>query len=164
MTKEQISSFKLRITESNPTELVVLLYEIYFAYIEDGISALEKIKSSNGSRETEEYGKALRMASLVLRHLKDDLDFSYDISNHLYSLYDYAQRCIAKATYSFAREDLEITYKVMKPLYESFQEVAKADNSKPIMQHAQKISAGYTYGRNDVTESLASDTNRGFLA
>lgn len=164
MTKEQISSYKLRITESNPTELVVLLYEIYFSYVDDALRLLWKDGEEKNPLDVREYGKNLRMASMVLRHLKEDLDFSYEISQNLYALYDYAERSVAKASYSLQKEDLENTYKVMKPLYESFREVAKNDTSKPVMQHAQKISAGYTYGRNDVTESLGNDMNRGFFA
>lgn len=164
MTKEQISSYKLRITESNPTELIVLLYEIYFSYVEDAVDLLSQMDEKKETLDIDSYGKNLRMASMVLRHLKEDLNFSYEISENLYALYDFAERSIAKASYSLEKDDLENTYKVMKPLYESFKEVAKADHSEPMMQHAQKISAGYTYGRNDVTESLGSDINRGFFA
>ncbi|MCR5545952.1 MAG: flagellar protein FliS [Lachnospiraceae bacterium] len=164
MNKEKISSFKLRITESNQTELIVILYEIYFAYLEDAKEVLEKMSHEDKGLYIDAYGKSLRMASQVLRHLKDDLNFTYDISANLFSLYDFCERSIAKASYSFEIKDLDNTLKVMKPLYQSFMEVAKNDNSKPVMQHAQKVSAGYTYGRNDVMESVGSESNRGFFA
>ena len=81
-----------------------------------------------------------------------------------FSLYDFVERSIAKASYSFSKDDLEHALRVMKPLYESFKEVAAKDDSKPMMQHTQKVTAGYTYGRNDVTESIGMENNRGFLA
>ncbi|MCR4674930.1 MAG: flagellar protein FliS, partial [Lachnospiraceae bacterium] len=154
----------LRITESNQTELIVILYEIYFSYIDDAVELLGKMKDSRNEKDIEEYGKELRMASQVLRHLKEALNFSYEISGNLFALYDFCERSIAKASYSFLEEDLENTKKVMEPLYESFQEVAKKDASLPTMKHTQKISAGYTYGRTDVTESVAIENNRGFFA
>lgn len=164
MTKEQISTYKLRITESNKTELVVILYEIFFSYMEDGMTLLEEMGEKRSSDQINEYGKNLRMASQVIRHLKDDLNFSYEISGNLFSLYDFVERSIAKASYSFSKDDLEHALRVMKPLYESFKEVAAKDDSKPMMQHTQKVTAGYTYGRNDVTESIGMENNRGFLA
>ena len=164
MTKEKISEFKLRITESNRTQLIVVLYEIYFSYINDALDFLKNMTEERTKEQTDDYVKSIRMASMVLRHLKEDLDFSYEISRELYSLYDFCERKLAKAGYSFSKENLEETLSVMKPLCESFREIAKADTSSPMMQHTQKISAGYTYGRHDVTESVAMESNRGFFA
>ena len=164
MTKDQISSFQIRITQSNKTELIVTLYEIYFAYINDCLSVLSKLTEKKEKSDLDEYAKSLRMASQVVRHLEDDLNFSYEISGSLFGLYHFVEGRLAKASYSLSKEDLEDTLKVMKPLYESFKEVAAQDDSKPLMQHTQKISAGYTYGRNDVNESVGSESNRGFFA
>ena len=164
MTKEKISEFKLRITESNRTQLIVVLYEIYFSYVNDALDFLKNMTEERTKEQNDDYVKSIRMASMVLRHLKEDLDFSYEISGELYSLYDFCERKLAKAGYLFSKEVLEETLSVMKPLYESFQEVAKEDTSSPMMQHTQKISAGYTYGRHDVTESVAMESNRGFFA
>jgi flagellar protein FliS len=164
MTKDKISSFQVRITQSNKTELIVILYEIFFAYMEDAISLLDEMSEEKTSEQLRDYAKAIRMASQVVRHLEDDLNFSYEISGSLFGLYSFVENNIAKASYSLKKEDLEDTLKVMKPLYESFKEVAKADDSKPLMQHTQKVSAGYTYGRNDVNEAIGGESNRGFFA
>ena len=164
MTKDKISSFQVRITESNKTELIVVLYEIFFAYMEDALHLLDEMGETKSKERINEYGKAIRMASQVIRHLEDDLNFSYEISGNLFSLYSFVENKIAKASYTFAKEDLEDTLKVMKPLYESFKEVAAKDNSKPLMQNTQRVSAGYTYGRNDVNESVGVESNRGFFA
>ena len=92
------------------------------------------------------------------------MNFSYEISGSLFGLYSFVETKIAKASYSLSKEDLEDALKVMKPLYESFKEVAKADDSLPVMQNTQKVSAGYTYGRNDVNEAISAGNNRGFFA
>ena len=164
MTKEKASAFKLRITESNRTELICILYEIFFAYLDEAKEALQQMKSGRDEKLLDAYGEALRSASMVVRHLEDALDFSYEISGNLFSLYGFVERSIAKATYRLETDDLEHCLSVMKPLYDSFLEVAKQDSSKPLMQNTQKVTAGYTYGRNDVTEGFGVSDNRGFLA
>ena len=164
MTKEKISSFKLRITESNRTELVCILYEIFFDYLKEAEHALGEMGKKRDSELLDAYGDALRGASMVVRHLEDALDFKYEISGNLYSLYGFVERTIAKATYRLEKEELDHCLLVMEPLYQSFLEVAKQDDSKPLMQNTQKVTAGYTYGRNDVTEGFGVSDNRGFLA
>ena len=164
MTKDKISSFQVRITQSNKTELIVVLYEIYFAYIEEALQLLDAMGEEKTKEQIQDFAKAIRMASQVVRHLEDDLNFSYEISGSLFGLYNFVETKIARASYSLMKEDLEDTLKVMKPLYESFKEVAASDDSKPLMQHTQRVSAGYTYGRNDVNEAVSTESNRGYFA
>ena len=164
MTKDKISSFQVRITQSNKTELIVILYEIFFAYMEEALELLDQMSETKSKEQIHDYAKAIRMASQVVRHLEDDLNFSYEISGSLFGLYNFVETKIAKASYSFSKKDLEDTLRVMKPLHESFLEVAKADNSQPLMKNTQQVSAGYTYGRNDVNEAVSAGNNRGFFA
>ncbi len=135
------------------TNIVCTMYEIFFEYLgeavlEDGIDK-----------------KAIRNASKVLEHLKDSLNFEYDISSNLFSLYDFCERQLAKALYTNNPNELSAARKIMGELQESFKEVDKQDNSGAAMQHSQQISAGLTYGKTDVTETLDdAGSNRGFLA
>ena len=41
MRKEDKQQFTLRITQANPTELVVILYEMLLCYLEDAENALQ---------------------------------------------------------------------------------------------------------------------------
>ena len=51
----------------------------------------------------------------------------------------------------------------MNTLREAFVEVAKSDKSKPLMENTQRVTAGLTYGRNNLIESLgAEETTRGY--
>ena len=53
----------------------------------------------------------------------------------------------------------------MQRLRDAYAEVAKQDTSAPLMQNADTVYAGMTYGKTDVnTGSTAAGTNRGFLA
>ena len=53
---------------------------------------------------------------------------------------------------------------IMKKLRNSFETAAADDKSAPLMDNAQKVYAGMTYGRGRLTESFINDDNRGFLA
>ena len=46
----------------------------------------------------------------------------------------------------------------------SIETAAGDDKSAPLMDNAQKVYAGMTYGRGRLTESFINDDNRGFLA
>lgn len=150
MQEDRKEYFKSRITTSNKTELICVLYEIYFEYIKEGMQ--------NGSVDME----SLRNATEVLDHLKNALDFKYEISGNLFSLYDFCQRQISQAMYKNNEEPLKIAEHIMKELYESFAEIAKNDDSEPMMQNTQQVSAGFTYGKNDIVETT-DNSNRGFL-
>ena len=43
-------------------------------------------------------------------------------------------------------------------------QVAAADDSAPLMDNAQQVYAGLTYGRGELTENPAPGENRGYLA
>jgi flagellar protein FliS len=155
--KKQV--FTRRITQANKTELIVILYDMFFAYLDEAKTGYE-----NGLRGTDESLDAIRHASLVLEHLKDDLNFRYEISGNLFSIYDFCQRELAKCIYQAKPDGLFVAEDLMKRLYGSFKEVAKADTSAPLMKNTQKVTAGLTYGRNDVSEVSLSDSSRGFYA
>lgn len=165
MTQEEISTFTRRIVNSNKTELIVVLYDIFLARIEDGQKAMFAFEESHLAEDEKNMRSSFRKASEVLRQLMNDLDFRYEISGNLYSLYDYCMRCLAKLSYDRNVEHIEAVRKVMTELRLAFKGVADADDSAPVMQHAQQISAGYTYGKHslNVTED-GFDGNRGFLA
>ena len=151
MTEERIAYFTRKITESNRSGIIVAMYEIFFEYLDE----------STGDKGV--LVGPVRKAGTVLEHLKDALDFSYEISNNLFALYDFCQRMLAKAIYKNSAEPLDIARKIMSELYESFVEVAKTDTSETMMKSTQKVTAGMTYGRNSLTETV-NDNNRGFLA
>ena len=157
MTSEEIKEYTQRIIQSNRTELIVVLFDIYNKYIDESHKALQ-----DGNND--EYKNSCHNASRVILHLKNDLDFRYPQSRNLYALYDYCDRCISKSIYSRDDKYLEDTLKVMSDLRESFVQLAQSDSSEPLMKNAEKITFGLTYDRNDVTGIQENyDSRRGFL-
>ena len=158
MKREEIVDFNRKIAQSNPTQLICVLYEIYFAYERDALEALE-------AGQQEDYVAAVRGCSRVVLHLRSVLDFSYEISGELYALYTFVARELAKAMYREKKEEILNAGKIMKTLQEAFAQVAKEDLREPMMNNTQEVTVGLTYGRNRLNESVAKDIGtRGFWA
>ena len=62
MKKEQIMDFTRRISQSNRGGLVIVIYDIFFAYMED-------TKEAHDNGEWENYKTALRNASKTISEL-----------------------------------------------------------------------------------------------
>ncbi len=162
MTKEERQVFTRRIVSSNKSELIVVLFEIFFCYID-----CAKEGYCDGKRGDEASKEAIRHALEVLAHLKADLHFSKEtaqLSGRLYAIYDYCQRLLYKTMSLGRAEQLDEAEGLMRELHEAFRKVAEEDQSKPLMQNAQRVTAGYTYGRTDVNEmDVLLDNSRGFF-
>ncbi len=157
MKNEQIVDFNRRISQANRSQLVVIMYEIFFAYLADA-------KEAEGWNY-EVYKTSIQGAEATVDRLMKTLDFSYEVSKELYALYQYVMRQLAKALYKNGMEEVEPAKAVMEKLYSAFVEVAKTDTSEVLMQNAQKVVAGMTYGKGSLVENyMDTSVGRGFLA
>ncbi|MCM1026947.1 MAG: flagellar protein FliS [Roseburia sp.] len=158
MTRERKQEFTLRISQANPTELVVILYEMLLCYMEDGSAALEK-------GEEEELHEAVRKARGCLRELMNSLNLQYEPAPAILSLCGF---CMGRLTVSELRrspEPLQEAEHVIRPLWDAFRQIAKQNDAGPVMNNSQTVYAGLTYGRNTLTENMADQgANRGMLA
>lgn len=154
MTDEAKKNFTMRITQANKSGLVVILYEMYLTYLED---------AENAVKDRQEFRLALRRARGCLDELLDSLDFNYELSYQLLQLYVYANKEMALADAKGKAEPLKVCRKIMEGLLYAYREVSKQDMSVPVMENAQEVYAGLTYGKGQLTESLAHQGNRGFL-
>lgn len=157
MQKEQIQEFTRRITQSNRTGLVVVTYDIFFAYLADA-------KKAKDEMQWDVFKQSVRQAQKCVSELIDTLDFSYELAGELYRTYVYCREKLATALYKRSEDELVECENLMKLLYESFVKLAEADDSEPIMKNTEQVYVGYTYGRSDVNAGNPNDTsNRGFL-
>lgn len=158
MKKGQIQDFTRRISQCNRGGLVVIMYEILFAYLEDAQAAYEE-------KEWDNYKEALRKAERSIEELISALDFSYQLAQELYRIYVFCRDSLAKSMYKRDIEDLEHAQRLMKKLYSGFVKAAGQDTSSPLMSNTQQVYAGYTYGRDDLVETYQElDNSRGFFA
>lgn len=156
MQKEQIQEFTSKITLSNRSGLTVVTYEILFAYLADAKSALKE-------ERFDDYKQVIRQAQKCISELMVTLDFSYGLAAELYRIYAYAKELLAKAMYKRSEAEIDECENLMRMLYTSFVEVAKTDDSAPLMKNTEQVYAGYTYGRSDVNSSSDANPSRGFF-
>lgn len=160
MKAESVKIFTRRITSANKSEIIVIIYDI----IEENL-ALAKKALAEGDVET--YRNEIKQAISFVKELLVSLDMNYEVSKNLASLYIYVSRCLNFALVSGKKEEIEAAEKVLRKLGDSFREVAKTDESKPVMENTQRVYAGITYGRGlDLDETLVAPAmeSRGFRA
>lgn len=156
MQKEKLQDFTLRVTQSNRSELVVVIYEIIQTYLEEGKAAYE-------AADIPEYKKSLKKAQQFVCELMESLDFQYEISYQLASLYIYANKMLIRADMKKDPSLLKGVEVVINGLHKSFAEVAKQDKSAPVMGNAQQVYEGFTYGKDSMNAVFQNGSgNRGF--
>lgn len=148
--------FTRRLSQCNKSELIIITYDILFAYIKEAENAYEK-------DDYETYKAAIKKAQACLDTLNNSLNFQYELSRDLHQLYIYAKNEMAKAIYQNRLDGLEEAQKVLKSLYVSFCEAVKTDTSGPLMSNTQRVYAGITYGKMNLNESFIDDNHRGFF-
>ncbi len=159
MKKEDKQDFTLRITQANPTQLVVILYEMLLCYLEDAEQALA------GGGEPDGFREAVRKARGCLNELIGSLHMQYDPAPALMQLYLF---CVRRLALGEQRRDagmLGEIRRVIEPLRDAYGQLAELNDAGPVMRNSQTVYAGLTYGRTTLTENMADQgTNRGMFA
>lgn len=155
MKDELRLDFQRRLSQCNKGEMIVIMYDILFAY-------LEEAKEEHSKGNYEGYKDAIKQGQKTLDMMIQALDFKYDIAKELHSLYATSKTLLAKAIYQNRLDGICEAEEILKHLYQGFLGAAKNDNSAPLMQNVQKVYAGMTYGRTSLNENMM-DNNRGFL-
>lgn len=148
--------FTRRLSQCNNGEMIVIMYDIVFAYMEDA-------KAAHGADNYEGYKVAVRKAQRAIDTLINALDFKYEIARNLRQLYVYSKTNLEKAIYQNRIDGILEAEKILKSLYTSFCEAAKTDTSGPLMRNTQQVYAGMTYGRTTLNENCIDDNHRGFF-
>ena len=158
MTQEKKQEFTRRLSCCNRGQMIVILYDILFSYLDEALEAQEK-------GVYEEFRSAVGKAEQVVQRLMEDLDFTYPFAGELHPLYQFVNKHLALAVCKNTAENIKDAKKVLKNLYDGFVEAAKQDSSEPLMQHTQHVVAGMTYQKGNLTETLqGSESSRGFFA
>lgn len=159
MTNEEIRDYTARISQANRSELVVILFDL-FRYSVD--RAEEAFKENN----KEDADKYLKKAQDCVVELKGSLNFKYEISYKLDSLYRYVHEQIILSIVRREPVNFPSIREVMDGLAESFEKIAQSDNSETVMSNSQQVYAGLTYGKDSLNEVFmnSNEASRGFKA
>ncbi len=147
----------MRMTQSNRTELLVVIYDLFLEYMKDAKDAYE-------AGEKDEFRRALSNAQPVLSELISCLDFKYDIAYQLLEIYRYCNRCIASALGKEDAGELKGAVISITNIRKGYYEISLKDKSPQLMKNSQKVYAGLTYGRSSLSETINDNPQRGFKA
>lgn len=149
MTEEKKNEFTKRIASAGKGEMLVVVYDIALEYLSD-------VKDAIAADNKAEFANAINGARKSIQTLIDTLDFEYEISGSLLSLYTYFNKQLSLMHISKDIAELDSIIKMLGDLRESFAEVAKQDNSPALVQTSQHVEVGMTYGRGVLNESVVN--------
>ena len=156
MKKEKKQEFTLRITRANKTQMIVILYDMVLVYLEDALEAFEQ-------NDYKEYKWNIERGKDCIDELLNSLHMEYEIAGILRGLYFFYKRELTTAAIQNKKELVQQVMEMIKELKVSYEQVAARDTSAPVMQNAQTVYAGLTYGKDSLNVSLSDQgTNRGF--
>ena len=156
MKKEKKQEFTLRITRANKTQMIVILYDMVLTYLEDAVEAFEK-------NNHKEYRWNIDRAKDCIDELLNSLHMEYEIAAILKGLYFFYKRELTTAAVHNKKEMILPVMEMIQELKESYEKISSEDTSAPIMENAQTIYTGLTYGKDSLNVSLSDQsTNRGF--
>ena len=156
MVKEKKQEFTLRISKANKTQMIVILYDMVLEYLQN---ALDNYKNHN----KKEYKAEIQNAKNCIDELINSLNYEYEIASVLRSLYYFYKRELSTAAIMEKEEKIVPIMEMIKELKNSFEIIAKQDSSAPIMENAQSVYAGLTYGKDCLNVDLSDQSsNRGF--
>lgn len=157
MDKEKMQQFAARISQANRTELTVIVFELAIFHLEEGLKA-------DSQQDKVSLAENIKKSMMYVNQLCGALDYSQKISADLFSLYRYVNGILAHAMAARNVENLDEAKGILEGLKESFAEVAKTDNSAPLMSNTQQLYAGLTYGKGTLNEVCinSNEANRGY--
>lgn len=156
MTDEQKQQFTRRITNANKTEMIVILYEMVLTYTEDAKKALD-------AQKMDAFHQEINRAKMCLKELQNSVNPENELAMNYFEIYLFLRRELSRAAVAGNKAALDNVCSIVTELHETYKKLSEADTSRPIMENAQAVYAGLTYGKNSLNESLAGqDIDRGF--
>lgn len=157
MTKEMKQQFTLRITQANPTDMIVILYEMTLMFLEEAKEAGEK-------EDFEAYKEGIRKTRACINELIGSLHMEYEIAGNLYKLYMFCLRRLAQAEVRKEVQVLAEIEMVISKLKNAYAEIAPQNPAAPVMSNTQTVYSGLTYGKGALAEDVTNQgSNRGML-
>lgn len=158
MKSELKKEFARRIAQANPVSMITILYDMTLVYLEDAKEAIRE-------KQEKKFVQEIHYAQDCLMELMSSLNMKYEPALALHSLYLYMHRELVQAIISSLPQSLAQPESILKRLRDAYLELEKTGSFEPVMDNAQQIYAGLTYGKHSLIESIAQPIEkRGFLA
>ena len=152
------------VANASRTNLLCITYEILLdklRYISDNVDIL-KSKDIENKESIKKLKESIIDAIGILKMLAGDLNFEFDISNQLFSIYVYVQGILIK---NKTKEGIEEAYSIIHKIYEPYKVLANnEEGSAPSINNAEQVYTGLTYDQNKLSETYIKESNRGYMA
>lgn len=155
MTSEMKQEYTLKISQANKTQMVVIIYEILFQY-------LDEARENLGNKDINGFHESIRKCTGCIRELSSSINFESEVSGNLMSLYVFCTKELAKADIHHSADELYGVEMVTRKLYKAAKVVAQQDSSPAIMGNAPKVYAGLTYGKESIIVNIHSNGSKGY--
>lgn len=158
MKTELVQEFQARIVTASQNNLVVINYEMLMAELKEAIEIFNTADMAS-------FNHSMLRATKLLNELSFNLDFSFDISKDLMSLYIFVNKKLIEASQKLSIQPLFTAQDVLSTLLVGWREANKTEmQTEPLIQNGQQLYAGLTYGKESLNESVYVDQSRGFKA
>lgn len=158
MNNTVMKDFQNKIVNAGKGDLLMITYDLLFVSLQDAIEAID-------NNEDGQFNQSMIRAHRLLRELSDNLDFKYEISRDLMSIYIYINKELIDASLHLDKEPLERSVSVLKLLSDGFEQAGESDDKRPLVGNGQKLYAGLTYGKGTLNETVyGENSSRGFKA
>ncbi len=158
MKTELVKEFHQRIVSASQNDLVVINYEMLMAELDEAIEKFDKMNMTA-------YNTAMSRATKLLNELSQNLNFVYDISKDLMSLYIFVNKKFIEASTLNSVQPLFTAQDVLGSLLVGWKEANRTEVSEPpVIQNSQQLYAGLTYGKDSLNETVYENQGRGFRA
>lgn len=129
------------------------------------LGSLDNVKKYGQEKAEKEFGVEIGRSRQILQELIDTLDFKQAISRDLLRLYVYINGLLIKSLMVYDASLIDEAKGLINQLLEGWEEaIANDPKSIKVMDNAQQVYAGLTYGKNDLNESVLDNNNRGYKA
>lgn len=152
MTEQETLAQK--VANASEAELVVMLLEGLLNRFDDGIAAVE-------AGEPVKLKTSVDKVRAILAELLATLWGDSEVAISTRQIYIYLNKLVTDAGNRSVKEPLEEAKRVLKPLLEAWQQVAK--NPQPLDAASTKgpsVVAGMTYGKGTLNESILNGGDR----
>ena len=149
-----------RVMSASPAELILMMYEQFFALIPDIKANIQK--KSQAATEPD-----VERAQAIIEELINALDFDVEISKDLGAIYFYVRDRIMEAHIKFDAQLWDHIEQTMRPLYDGFKDAAgqldanaaATGKKDPLKSASPSIVAGMTYGQGNLKEVVINTKN-----
>lgn len=159
-----VEDYTLRISQATPAQLVVINYELIVLFLTDALEAYGPEKAKHPENK-DAFARQVNKAKNGLMQLVKGLNFEITLAQDLYQIYEYIDKRLNTAYFSFDRAAAAEALSLIEMLLAGWREAAKQEtNASPAMEHAPQVYAGLTYRKEGLSEYVIQNDERGYKA